>query len=110
MRTRLLASMLVAALGCQLAHSESVDVKYRGVVNLAPFSCTDVERSSFVRRVCYDKANQYMLINLNGVYYHYCAIDAGSVASLMSADSMGRYYNAAIKGRFDCRLHRVPDY
>ncbi len=74
------------------------------MVDLAPFSCTDVERSSFVRRVCYDKANQYMLISLNGVYYHYCAIDAATVASLMSADSVGSYYNATIKGRFDCRI------
>jgi KTSC domain len=77
---------------------------------LAPFSCTNVERSSFIKRVCYDKANQYMLISLNGTYYHYRAIDAGTVASLMSADSMGRYYNAAIKSRFDCRLNRVPNY
>jgi hypothetical protein len=51
-----------------------------------------------------------MLINLNGIYYHYCAIDAGMVASLISADSMGRFYNAAIKSRFDCRVNRVPSY
>jgi hypothetical protein len=50
--------MLAAALSCPQAHSASVDVKYRGVVSLAPFSCIDVE-SSFIKRVCYDKAYQY---------------------------------------------------
>ena len=105
-----LTSLLSVMLACQQAHSESVDVKYRGTVNLAPFVCTDVQRSSFIKRVCYDKPHLYMLINLNGIYYHYCAIDAATVASLMSADSMGRSYNAAIKGRFDCRVNRGPDY
>jgi len=68
--------VLSAVLASHRTSAESVDVKYRGTVNLAPFSCTDAERSSFIKRVCYDKANQYMLIRLNGVYHHYCAIDA----------------------------------
>jgi hypothetical protein len=42
-----------------------------------------------------------MLISLNGVYYHYCEIDSATLEALMSADSMGRYHNASIKGRFE---------
>ena len=102
--------VLTAGLGGQQPRSESVDVKYRGMVNLAPFSCSDVERSSFIKRVCYDASNQYMLISLNGTYYHYCAIDADTVSSLLSAPSMGRFFNSEIKGRFDCRVNRVPSY
>ena len=34
--------------------TDSVGVKYRGPADLAPFGCTDITRSSFVRRVCYD--------------------------------------------------------
>jgi hypothetical protein len=90
--------------------SESVDLKYRGKVDLLPFSCMDVIRSSFINRVCYDRANEYMLISLNGIYYHYCEIDSGTIDSLMGAESMGRYYNASIRGRFDCRSRRVPTY
>jgi KTSC domain-containing protein len=90
--------------------SEDVDVKYRGTVNLSPFQCTDVTRSSFIRRVCYDRRNEYMLINLNGTFYHYCEIESGTVSSLLEAPSMGRFYNASIKGHFDCRLRRVPTY
>ena len=89
---------------------EVVTVKYRGPVSLAPFKCDAITRSSFIERVCYDAANSYMLIDLNGTWYHYCEIDASSVSNLMAADSMGRFYNQSIKGRFDCRTHRVPSY
>jgi hypothetical protein len=89
---------------------EVVTVKYRGPVSLAPFKCDAVTRSSFIERVCYDAPNSYMLIDLNGTWYHYCEIDAGTVSGLMAAESMGRFYNASIKGRFDCRTRRVPQY
>ena len=39
--------------------------------DLAPFACTVTPRSSFVRRICYDAANAYMLIDLKGMVYHY---------------------------------------
>ena len=90
--------------------SEIINVKYRGPIDLRYFSCTNVERSSFIKRVCYDRSNSYMVISLNGVYYQYCEIDNGTVASLLKADSMGQFYNGTIKGRFDCRTHRVPIY
>ena len=92
------------------AHAESVNVKYRGIVNLGPFKCEDVSRSSLANRVCYDGREQYMIINLQGVYYHYCEIDAATVGQLLKADSMGRYFNASIKGKFDCRSKTVPSY
>jgi hypothetical protein len=102
--------LMIFAFDKTQVHSEDVEVKYRGKVNLAAFSCTDIARSSFINRVCYDTRNEYMLISLNGTFYHYCEIDNGTVSSLLSADSMGRFYNANIKGRFDCRTRRVPSY
>jgi len=92
------------------AQAETVNVKYRGAVDLSPFQCESVSRSSLVTRVCYDRKEQYMVIGLQGTYYHYCEIDAGTVASLRGAESMGRFFNANIKGNFDCRTHRVPAY
>ncbi len=85
-------------------------MKYRGPVDLSSFQCESVSRSSLVTRVCYDRKEQYMVIGLQGTYYHYCAIDAGTVAALRGAESMGRFYNANIKGNFDCRTRRVPAY
>jgi hypothetical protein len=92
------------------ANSEVVTVKYRGPVNLGPFKCDAITRSSFIERVCYDQPNSYMLIELSGTWYHYCEIDPDTVSNLMVADSMGRFYNQSIKGRFDCGTHRVPQY
>jgi KTSC domain len=107
---RVVALSILLAIGPLPARSESVDVKYRGRVDLTPFTCTDVTRSSFIKRVCYDGHNEYMLISLNGIFYHYCEIDDGTVSSLLNAPSMGRFYNASIKGQFDCRINRVPTY
>jgi hypothetical protein len=97
------------------AYAESVYVKYRGDVDLDPFQCEDITGSSFVNRICYDAANQYMLILLNSTYYHYCEIDAGTVFALKSAPSIGKFFRAHIRGTgtdgpFDCRTHRVPEY
>jgi hypothetical protein len=96
-------------------NSGTVGVKYRGIIDLKPFTCTDTPRSSFIQRVCYDKAQSYMLINLRGTYYHYCELPMATFDALMSAPSMGRFYNQNIKGTgsdgpFDCRTHRVPAY
>jgi hypothetical protein len=98
-----------------LAFAETVDVKYRGAVELQPFVCTDTPRSSFIQRVCYDKAQSYMLINLKGAYYQYCELPPATFDALVTAPSMGRFYNQNIKGSgldgpFDCRTHRVPPY
>lgn len=97
-----------------LALGEVISVKYRGPVDLnhprARFKCEEIARSSLVRRVCYESPSRYMIINLNGTYYHYCGIDKETVASLLAAGSMGRYYNQVVKGRFDCRVNPVPDY
>jgi hypothetical protein len=111
MQRHILGIAIALTIGLSVAaHAETVNVKYRGPVNLAPFQCESVSRSSLVTRVCYDRKEQYMVIGLQGTYYHYCEIDPGTVNALRGAESMGRFYNANIKGRFDCRTRRVPAY
>ena len=106
---RVLGTLVLVVLS-GVAVAETVYVKYRGSVDLAPFTCETVTRSSLVRRVCYDRRNAYMIISLQGTYYHYCEIDVRTVSQLLGADSMGRYYLNNIKGNFDCRTRRVPAY
>jgi hypothetical protein len=106
---------LLAVIEATFAHAETVDVKYRGPVDLKSFACTDVTRSSFIQRVCYDKGQTYMLINLHGMFYHYCELPVDTFDALMAAPSMGQFYNQNIKGfgsdgPFDCRTHRTPHY
>jgi hypothetical protein len=42
--------------------AESIDVRYLGPVNLKPFICQDITRSSLIERVCYDETNQHMVV------------------------------------------------
>ncbi|SRR6266511_4301870 len=106
----LLAAAVLLSLVAFGAHAESVYVKYRGEIDLAPFNCHGVKRSSVIQRVCYDSREKYLLLSLAGTYYHYCEVDRATVSYLLSAESMGRYYNRQIKGRFDCRVKRMPAY
>lgn len=106
---------LIALFFAAEARSETIDVKYHGPVDLKTFDCRDINRSSFIQRVCYDKAQSYMIISLRGIYYHYCELPPATFANLMVAPSMGQFYNRNIKGSgsdgpYDCRTHRVPRY
>jgi KTSC domain len=85
------------------ATTKTVPVKYFGNVDLGPYACTDVTRASFIRSVCFNKAESRALIDLNGTIYAYCSIPEGVISAFMEADSMGRVYDTKIKGRYDCR-------
>ena len=61
-------------------------------VDLATFSCTAIQRSSFIRRVCYDQKNSYMIVQLNETCYHYCDIDKSTVDAFNAA----RIYGAVL--------------
>lgn len=110
-----LAVVLVALIPASYASAETITVKYWGDLNLAPFDCTDITSSSFISRSCYDKAKQFMVVQLRGTYYPYCEMPAATYQSFLDASSMGSFYNANIRGTgsdgpFDCRTHRKPSY
>ena len=92
------ATVLIVLLFIAEARSEAVEVKYRGPVDLKTFECQEISRSSFIQRVCYDKAESYMIISLRGTYYHYCELPRATFDGLMSAPSMGQFYNQNIRG------------
>lgn len=114
-RWRLPSGLAVALIiGLCPAAAETVDVKYRGPVDLAKFECTGELDSSLVKRVCYNAEHDYMLIRLKQTWYHCCEIDQGTVAALLAAESMGSFYNSNIRdsgtgGKFGCRDKPVPD-
>jgi hypothetical protein len=91
-------------------NAETVNVKYQGPVSLDTFDCAPIKASSLVKRLCYDPARSYLVVDLDGTYYHYCAVDPGTVEAWRSASSLGGFYNSNVKGgTFDCRDHGVPD-
>lgn len=83
-------------------------MKYRGPVDLASFRCA-TPSSSLVHRVCYRAERQYLVVLLGSTYYHYCRMPAQVVQNWLAAPSQGRFYNAFIKGNYDCRLGGIPD-
>lgn len=89
------------------------DIKYRDdSVDIAHprFESHNTSRSSFIRNAWYDSTEDYMIINLNGVNYHYCGMPGSAWDGFKSASSLGSYYRENIKGDFDCRIHPVPSY
>src|SRR6266446_3109757 len=108
-----IALVLTAALvGATWAQAETIDVKNYGKLDLAPFACTDVSRSSFINRACYDKAKRFMVVQLKTVYHPYWEMPAPTYDAFLAAPSLGKYYNANIKGTgqdgpFDCRTHPI---
>lgn len=81
----------------------------RPSVPLDTFECQDVTDCSFIQRVRFDQAQDYMLISLKGTYYNYCEIGSEVVQALLASPSRGKFYDANIKGtRSDAPLTAVP--
>jgi hypothetical protein len=95
---RVLPILLVRLAGAGWADAETVDVEHRGAVDLAPFACQDITRSSLVNRVCYDAANRVMIVQVNSVYSQYCEVPEAVRDEFLNAPSMGHYYKAKVKG------------
>jgi len=91
------------------AQAERVYVKARGEVDLAPFRCENV-RGPNVNRLCYDAREEYVLVSLKGIWYHFCGVPAATITSWKKAYSKGRYYNDNIRGNFDCTVKSAPSY
>jgi hypothetical protein len=102
-----LAILLARLAGAGWADAEIVDVEGRGAVDLTPFVCQDITRSSLVNRVCYDAADRTMIVQVKTVYSQVCDVPEAVRDGFLDAPSMGQYYNANIKdfgtqARYQC--------
>jgi hypothetical protein len=105
--------LLAGLAGASWPDAETIDVERRGDVDLKPFVCQDITRSSIVNRVCYDAADRVMIVQANTVYSQYCGVPAAVRDGFLNAASMGQYYNANIKGSraqapYQCHSDRAP--
>jgi hypothetical protein len=90
---------------------EYVWVQNRGLVDIEPLTCTNITRSNFLKRVCYDEQHDYLLVALNEKWLHYCEVDSSIVRAFIAADRAASFYNSNIRsGPFDCRNKRMPKY
>jgi hypothetical protein len=78
--------------------AEIVEVRDRGPVDLAPFNCQDVTRSSVISRVCYDGERRRMLVQHYAAYIQYCDVPQEMRDALLNAPSMGRFFSVHIEG------------
>ncbi len=95
------------------ARTNYVNVKYRDTtVDIAApyFEYLDTTGSSFIRGTWYDQGNKYMVINLDGEFYHYCGMPSSVWSNFKRAESFGRFYQQNIKDKYDCRQGYVPGY
>lgn len=112
MRKALLIFALLIISGSAFGE-KGVWVKYRNeYVNVwaSNFEYLNTDVSSFICGAWYDDDNSYMIICLNGTYYHYCGMPKSAWQGFKKASSFGRYYNYHIKGSYDCRTGFVPPY
>jgi hypothetical protein len=91
--------------------AEVVEVKDGGPVDLAPFNCQDITRSSVISRVCYDSGSRRMLVQRHAVYQQYCDVPQEARDALLNAPSMGRFFRTHIEGAdgstgYGCPAHR----
>lgn len=108
----LLRSFVFLLLVMTVSFSETVYVKYRGLVDVdnGHFSRLQLKNSSLVKDIYYDSSSEYLLVRLNHTYYHYCSIPNNVVNSWTKSPSLGGHYSSFIKGNYDCRIYPVPSY
>ncbi|PJG56798.1 KTSC domain-containing protein [Bradyrhizobium forestalis] len=99
--------LLIAQLAATPIVSETVETAEHSLVDLGPFECRDITRSTVLQRVCYDRARQDLIVASNGTYDRYCGVTAETVERLLGAPSMGQFFNRNIKrettaGRYTC--------
>ena len=103
-----LAFILALLFTATWQEAEIVDVKDRGPVDLKPFNCQDITRSSVISRVCYDTASRRMLVQHHAVYHQYCDLPQDTLDAFLNAPSMGRYLQREHRGGRRQRTLRLP--
>lgn len=88
-----------------------ISIKYRDTsVDVSEFESFNTSKSSFIEKAYYDKDNQYLILNLNWTYYHWCEVPEYTWNEFKRANSLWKYYNQYIKWNYDCRLWYIPQY
>jgi len=101
-------AILLAQLAAAPVVSETVETGERSLVDLGTFECRDITRSTVLQRVCYDPAQQHLIVAVNGIYDRYCGVTADTVERLLGAPSMGQFFNQNIKRDVTASRYACP--
>ena len=101
-------AILLAQLAAAPVVSETVETGERHLVDLKTFECRDITHSTVLQRVCYDPAQQHLIVAVNGAYDRYCGVTADTVERLLGAPSMGQFFNQTIKRDVTAQRYACP--
>lgn len=89
-----------------------VTVKYRSdQVDISSSNFESLDKSdSTVKGAWYDPREEYMVIKLTNIYYHYCGMPIDAWAGLKLTTTPYSFYENNLKGNYDCRFNHVPSY
>jgi hypothetical protein len=101
--------LAIVAMAGPLA-AETVEVEFRGDLDLGHFRCTNTSSLGGIGRVCYDEANRYMVVREDDRWRHFCEVEAVTAERFLAAPAMDRFFGSMIEGRHDCKPATVPKY
>jgi hypothetical protein len=107
------ATTLISLLLAAGFSPEKVELRDRGAVDLSTFECRDTPRSTIIQRACYDRAQATLIVSVKGIYRQYCGLPAATFDGLMTAPSMGQFFNRNFAGDspdqpYDCNVRPIP--
>ncbi len=96
---KLIVLLFVALGNASFADADVVDVTDAGPIDLAPFVCTDITRSTMISRACYDETRRFAVLEVRSTYRQFCDMPKATFEALLDAPSMGQFYNKRIDGK-----------
>ncbi|MGY4506753.1 KTSC domain-containing protein [Bradyrhizobium sp. USDA 3650] len=101
-------ALLLAQLVTAPIVSETIETGEHRLADLKTFECRDITRSTVLQRVCYDRAQQALVVAVDGVYDRYCGVPIDTVERLLGAPSMGQFFNQNIKREVSGSRYACP--
>lgn len=96
---KLILLLAVAFGNATYADADVVDATNAGPIDLTPFVCTDITRSTMIARACYDEARRLAVLDVRSTYRQFCGMPKATFKALLDAPSMGQFYNKKIDGK-----------
>ena len=103
-----IAFILALLFTAPLQEAEIVEVSGVGMVDLKPFRCQDITRSSVVSRVCHDEESGRLLVQHHATYRQFDGLSKPVVDAFLDAPSMGQFLRACIERAGESRPPSCP--
>ena len=90
--------------------SDCIYVRSNGHVAKNHFTCEAICDSLNIDEVCYDSANEYLVVHYDRAYIQYCGVEEDLVNSFINASEKEKFYNRFFRRQFNCAATPPPEY